>query len=214
VPRDREARVNRRASHPRRVLAIAGSVRTGSYNRLLLKAAAACAPTGMVVEIYGELGAIPIFDEDLERSTSGGPDAVRRLRLLVRAADGLLISTPEYNHSMPGVLKNAIDWLSRPGPDEVLIGKPVAVMGASGGRWGTRLAQSTLRQVLAATEAVAMPAPMLFIGEAGGRFDEEGALVHASTRDQLTRLLAAFAEWIDRMVPASSDSTTAAALDT
>jgi chromate reductase len=193
--------VNTSDAYPRRVLAIPGSVRSGSYNRLLLKAAGVCAPAGMVVELYGELGMIPIFDEDLEQSTSGGPDAVRRLRLLVGAADGLLISTPEYNHSMPGVLKNAIDWLSRPGPDEVLIGKPVAVLGASGGRWGTRLAQSTLRQVLFATESVVMPAPMLFLRDARDLFDDAGALVHAATRDQLTKLLEAFGAWIDRVAP-------------
>jgi len=201
VPHDRTARVNTSDAYPRRVLAIPGSVRSGSYNRLLLKAAGVCAPASMVVELYGELGMIPIFDEDLEQSTSGGPDAVRRLRLLVGAADGLLISTPEYNHSMPGVLKNAIDWLSRPGPDEVLIGKPVAVLGASGGRWGTRLAQSTLRQVLFATESVVMPAPMLFLREARDLFDDAGALVHAATRDQLTKLLEAFGAWIDRVAP-------------
>ena len=201
MPHDRTARVNTSDAYPRRVLAIPGSVRSGSYNRLLLKAAGVCAPAGMVVELYGELGMIPIFDEDLEQSTSGGPDAVRRLRLLVGAADGLLISTPEYNHSMPGVLKNAIDWLSRPGPDEVLIGKPVAVLGASGGRWGTRLAQSTLRQVLFATESVVMPAPMLFLRDARDLFDDAGALVHAATRDQLTKLLEAFGAWIDRVAP-------------
>src|SRR5581483_11429227 len=91
--------------------------------------------------------ALPLFDEDLEPATLGGPDAVRQLRAQVAAGDGLLIATPEYNQSLPGVLKNAIDWLSRPWPDEVLAGKPVAVIGASSGRWGARLAQAALRQV-------------------------------------------------------------------
>src|ERR687886_1113837 len=107
----------------------------------MLGAAAGCAPPAMSVELFDSLAAVPLFDEDLEQATAGGPDAVRRLRARVAAADGLLIATPEYNQSMPGVLKNAIDWLSRP-PDEMLARKPIAIIGASGGSWGTRLAQA------------------------------------------------------------------------
>src|SRR5205085_10923177 len=128
------------------------------------------------------------FDEDLEQQTKVGPSAVKQLRSRVGAADGLLISTPEYNQSMPGVLKNVIDWLSRPGPEEVLIGKPVGIMGASGGRWGTRLAQANLRQVLTATESLVMPQPGIFVAEAARLFDDRGVL----SDDRVTAALGNF----------------------
>ena len=190
-----------------RVLAICGSLRRRSYNHALLAAAAECAPPGMSVDLAEPLADIPLFDEDLEQATAGGPDAVRRLRARVAAADGLLIATPEYNQSMPGVLKNAIDWLSRPGPEEVLVGKPVAVIGASAGRWGTRLAQSTLRHVLVATEALVMPAPMLFLRDAATLFDQSGHLVHPGTREQLARVLTSFAQWMALVTPSAGDAT-------
>ncbi len=184
-----------------RVLAIPGSLRRGSYNRRLLCAAIECAPGGTSVHITDDLPLVPLFDEDLEQSTGGGPEAVRRLRAQVGAADGLLIATPEYNQSIPGVLKNGIDWLSRPGPEEVLVGKPVAIIGASSGRWGTRLAQAALRQTLTAAEAVVLPQPALFVREAERVFDEHGRLAHEPTREQLRQLLASFARWIERLVP-------------
>jgi len=186
-----------------RILAIPGSLRRRSFNRLLLRAARECAPPGLEVELYEGLAALPLFDEDLEEASGGGPASVQRLRGLVAAADGLLIATPEYNQSLPGVLKNAIDWLSRPGPNEVLVDKPVAVMGASGGRWGTRLAQSTLRHVLVATEALVLPKPMLFLREAATLFDESGRLIHPQTCKQLEALMTSFARWI-ALAPRSS----------
>jgi chromate reductase len=179
---------------PRSVLAIAGSLRSGSYNRRLLEAAAGCAPDGMSLVVYGDLATIPPFDEDLESDT---PPSVRQLRERVRSADGVLIATPEYNQSLPGVLKNAIDWLSR--GDEVLAGKPVAVIGATPGRWGTRLAQSALRHVLYATEALVLPRPSLFVREAAPLFDAAGRLTDGPTRDALRTLLEAFGAWIDRV---------------
>ncbi|HEX7111755.1 MAG TPA: NAD(P)H-dependent oxidoreductase [Mizugakiibacter sp.] len=178
-----------------RVLALPGSLRRASYNRALLAAAAALAPAGMTIEL-ADAPALPLFDEDLEQATQGGPDAVRQLRARVAAADGLLIATPEYNQSLPGVLKNAIDWLSRPWPDEVLAGKPVAVIGASSGRWGTRLAQAALRQVLYATEARVLPAPNLYVREAEHLFDAGGRLQDAATFESLAAVLSAFARWI------------------
>jgi chromate reductase len=184
-----------------RVLALCGSLRRRSYNRAMLVAAGECAPAGMAVELYDALAAVPLFDEDLEGATGGGPEAVRRLRASVAAADGLLIATPEYNQSIPGVLKNAIDWLSRPGPEEVLVGKAVAVIGASGGPWGTRLAQTALRGVLYATESRVLPAPALFVREAAGLMDDAGRLVHARTRERLAALLAAFGVWIAAVAP-------------
>ena len=181
------------------VLAIPGSLRRASYNRALLRAAKDLAPPQMSVVVYEELGSIPLFDEDVEAETGGGPESVRRLRDRIEAADGLLISTPEYNHSVPGVLKNAIDWLSRPAPREVLAGKCVAIIGASGGPWGTRLAQSALRQILYATECIALPRPALFIRTAGALFDETGQLTDATTRERLASFVAAFAAWMARL---------------
>jgi len=194
------------AGHAKRVLAVAGSLRRGSYNRLLLEAAVDCAPPGTLIRIYEEMASIPLLDQDLELATGGrGPDSVRRFRRQVARADGLLIATPEYNQSIPGVLKNAIDWLSRPGPEEVLIGKPIAVVGASSGRWGTRLAQAALRQVLFATESLLMPKPALFVREAEDLFNEAGQLVDQPTRYGLETLLTAFATWID-IVAADRDT--------
>jgi chromate reductase len=181
------------------VLGVAGSLRRGSYNRRLLEAAAECAPARLVVSVWEDLASIPPFDADLEQATGGGPDSVRRFREQVGSVQGLLIATPEYNWSVPGVLKNAIDWLSRPAPEEVLIDKPVAVIGASSGKWGTRLAQSALRQVLAATEAAVLPHPALFVREAETLFDPAGRLLDRPTREQLTAVLAAFLHWIDQV---------------
>jgi chromate reductase, NAD(P)H dehydrogenase (quinone) len=189
----------RGATGARTILAVPGSLRRRSWNRLLLEAAAACAAAEMTVVMYNDLGWIPPFNEDLEHEDSAGLDAVRRLRDAVAVADGLLIATPEYNQSIPGVLKNAIDWLSRPGPAEVLVGKPVAVIGASGGRWGTRLAQQALRGVLVATESLVMPAPALYVREADRLFDGAGRLVDQPTRTQLRAVLEALAAWIDRV---------------
>jgi len=180
-----------------RVVGIAGSLRRGSYNRLLLRAAVASAPVGMTILISEELASIPPFNEDLDLATGEGPEGVQRLLRQVRSADGLLIATPEYNHSLPGVLKNALDWLSRPAPDEVLSGKPVAIVGASSGRWGTRLAQGALRQILYATESLVLPKPSVFLGEAARLFDEVGRLSDAQTSRQLGDLLSEFARWIE-----------------
>lgn len=181
----------------RHILALPGSLHRNGYNQRLLENAARLAP-GLRIDIYTDLSAVPLFDEDLEAASGGGPDGVRRLRAAVAAADGVLIATPEYNQSLPGVLKNAIDWLSRPAPVEVLSGKPIAIMGASPGRWGTRLAQAALRQVLAATESAVMPAPMLFVRDAALAFDAHGQLVDAATLASLRNLLGAFDRWIDR----------------
>jgi len=180
------------------VLAIPGSLRKASYNRSLLHAAAEIAPEDVSVVVYEGLGSLPLFDEDLETATRGGPKPVRRLRDQLASTDGLLIATPEYNHSIPGVLKNAIDWLSRPAPNEVLARKPVAVIGASAGPFGTRLAQSALRQVLYATESLVLPGPTLFSRDAGTLFDRSGRLIDETTLKRLAAVLSAFGDWIDR----------------
>jgi chromate reductase len=192
--------------HPtpaRRVRCLAGSLRRHSWNRLLLLAAAAQAPASLQLELYDALAAVPLFDEDLESRDPAGPAGVQALRAAVAAADGVVIATPEYNQAIPGVLKNALDWLSRESPvGEVLAGKPVAVLGASSGPWGTRLAQASVRQVLHTCGALVMPAPSLFVARAAERFDAAGTLTDPATMQSLQQLLLAFGQWLDRVAPA------------
>lgn len=181
------------------VLAIAGSLRKESWNLRLLEAAVDCAPTTMQVRNYPALDDLPMFNEDIDQPGDAGPPAVRALRDAVANASGVLIATPEYNQSIPAVLKNAIDWLSTAQSAGILVGKPIAVIGASSGRWGTRLAQATLRQVLTATECLVMPAPALHVRNAASLFDHAGRLSDPATREQLGRVLEAFGFWLERM---------------
>lgn len=185
----------------RRVLALPGSLRRESYNRLLLRAAAERAPEGLSISIYGDLTDIPVYNEDLRDDTGSVPEPVRRLRDALAAADALLIATPEYNQSIPGAVKNLIDWLSVGTPDRVLTGKPIAVIGASTGAWGTRLAQAAVRQTLAACECLVLPGPAVFVREAAALFDAEGHLVDERAGQVLDTMLVAFAEWINRVAP-------------
>jgi chromate reductase, NAD(P)H dehydrogenase (quinone) len=187
-------------STPVRVLAIAGSLRTRSWNLRLLEAAVTCAPAGLQIEIFQDLAAIPMFNEDLE--TAGMPQVIHHLRERVGSADGLLIATPEYNQSVPGVIKNLIDWLSRasldrPDTAHLLTEKPIAVIGASSGRWGTRLAQYALRQTLFATESLVMPSPTLYVRDAPTLFDANGTLSDAALRASLQTVLESFTNWIN-----------------
>lgn len=179
------------------ILAIAGSLRSDSYNRRLLDAARLAAADRFVVTVYDALASIPMFSEDLEATTDANPGPVRELRDLVAAADGLLVATPEYNQSLPGVMKNVVDWLSRPGPDEVLDRKPIAIVGATTGPWGTRYAQKELRHVLAATGAYVMPQPMLFLPHAVAAFAPDGRLREPRMQRQLENVLRSFEEWIE-----------------
>jgi chromate reductase len=184
--------------HPcsHRILALPGSLRRGSYNRKLLEACGHRAPGNLRIKLFDGLADVPMFNEDME-SESPLHAGVGRLRQAVAGADGLLIATPEYNQTTPGMLQNAIDWLSRPLPEDLLVGKPVAVLGASAGRWGTRLAQAALRHTLTATEAHVMPAPMLFVRNAEQVFDDEDALRDAGTSEALREFLLAFSDWIE-----------------
>ncbi len=182
-----------------KILGLAGSLRHESYNRRLLAAASDQTPAGMEVTLFDDLASVPLYRGDLDDATDGGPAPVARLRQAVRECDGLLISTPEYNQSIPGVLKNAIDWLSLDRPDLVLAGKPVAIMGATPGAWGTRLAQRTLRQVLFATESLVLTGPAIYIREAGKLIDETGTLSDPKTLERLSGFLGAFAGWIERL---------------
>jgi chromate reductase, NAD(P)H dehydrogenase (quinone) len=175
-----------------RVLCLTGSLRRESWNRRLLAEAVRTAPKGLELSLFDEMAAVPMFNEDTEQVEAAG---VHQLRSAVAMADGLLIATPEYNHSFPGVLKNAIDWLSRGSPS-VLVDKPAAIIGASAGRWGTRLAQAALRQVLTATEVRVMPAPMLFLAQASECFDNDGRIRDPSIARGLSGVMDALRKWI------------------
>jgi chromate reductase len=194
------------------VLCLAGSLRRDSWNRRLLQAAVAQAPATLQLDVYGALSAVPLFDEDLEQHDPAGPAGVQALRAAIATADGLVIATPEYNHSIPGVLKNALDWLSRESPaGDVLAEKPVGVFGASSGPWGTRLAQASLRQVLHACGALVMPAPTLFVANAASRFDAGGTLTDLAAMQSLQSFTLAFERWMERMAPSFGRETAVAA---
>ena len=177
-----------------RVLGIAGSLRAGSYNRALLRAAVELAPAEMEIEAFEGLREIPLYDGDVE--AAGLPEPVRRLAEAIAAADGVLLVTPEYNFGVPGVLKNAIDWISRQPAGAPLRGKPVALAGASGGAAGTARSQLELRPTLAMMGALVLAGPNVMVGDAGGRFDDELRLVDEPTREQLAALLTGFADWV------------------
>jgi chromate reductase len=171
-----------------RLLAISGSLRAGSYNTALARAAADVAPEGVEVEIFEGLGELPLFDEDLD----GDDDpAVRHLRESIAAADAVLFVTPEYNGSIPGVLKNAVDWASRPRVGAALRDKTVAVAGASTGQYGALWAQQDLRRVLGVAGARVV-CPELPVGRAQDVCDETGGpsqLVAERLRTQVAELL-------------------------
>lgn len=181
-----------------RIAGFAGSLRVGSYNRALLRAAVEEAPEGTAIEVL-HLADVPLYNADVE--AAGDPEAVTALKRGIGAADGLLIATPEYNYGVPAVTKNAVDWASRPPRDSVLNGLPVAVMGATPGSWGTARAQMMLRQSFVFTRSPCMPAPEILVARAGEKFDEEGRLTDERTRDFLREFLVAFAAWIRRHRP-------------
>ena len=157
-----------------RILAISGSLRAGSYNTLLLRAAEQQAPVGVEIDRYDDLAQVPPFHGD--RSDPGPvPEAVRDLQQRIASADAVLIATPEYNGSIPGQLKNALDWASTPFPDNALKGKPVAVIGASTGGYGGMWAQADLKKVLGVTGARVVNADMA-VARAQEQFDDGGRL--------------------------------------
>jgi len=176
-----------------RILAILGSLRQGSYNRALLKAAHEVAPAGVTLEDF-TLEGIPPYNQDEEANL---PPRVAELKSKIRAADAILIVTPEYNYSIPGVLKNAIDWSSRRGPEKVNVweGKPVGMMGASGGAQGTSRAQYHLRQVFVYLDAQPLNRPEVMVADAAQKFDADGKLTDEKTRGAIQRLLEALVRW-------------------
>jgi chromate reductase, NAD(P)H dehydrogenase (quinone) len=169
-----------------KILAIAGSLRRESHNRRLLLAAADLLPEDVDFELFEGLKAVPPYDEDDD--VEPAPPAVARLRATIASADALLIATPEYNSSIPGQLKNALDWASRPIASSVLRNKPVAVVGVSTGAFGAVWSQAELRKILAATGARVFDAE-LAVGQAAERFDEQGRLADESVREQLEETL-------------------------
>lgn len=179
-----------------RVLGICGSLREGSFNAALLRAAKERTPAGMRIETFEALGSIPLYNEDVRQA--GLPPAVADLRARIGDADALLIVTPEYNYSIPGVLKNAIDWASRP-PDQPFAGKPVAVMGASPGRLGTARAQYHLRQCFVFLDALPVNRPEVMVAGANKVIDKAGRLTDETALELIGQLLSALAEWTHRL---------------
>ncbi|MGQ0721116.1 MAG: NADPH-dependent FMN reductase [Candidatus Eiseniibacteriota bacterium] len=179
-----------------KIIGIAGSLRRASFNAALLRAAAGLAPAGTEVEIASIAG-IPLYDGDLE-SEHGIPETVAALKDRIAAADGLLLATPEYNQSVPGVFKNAVDWLSRPAKDipRVFGGKPVAILGATPGAGGTRLSQTAWLPVLRALGARLWTEKQLYVAGAGQVFDAEGRLVDEKIRKLLAEFVSGFAAFV------------------
>lgn len=177
------------------ILGISGSLRRGSYNTAALRAAKELAPTGMTIDIF-DIAPIPFYNEDVK--AEGFPPPVAELRQRVKEADGVLLVTPEYNYSASGVLKNTIDWVSRP-PEPPFDGKSIAIMGASGGLLGTARAQYHLRQMFVFMNGHILNRPEVMITQAQNKFDAEGKLVDQPTRDMVKSLLVAFQAWVKRM---------------
>jgi chromate reductase, NAD(P)H dehydrogenase (quinone) len=176
---------------PIHILGIAGSLRRKSYNRAALRAAQALVPKDAVLDII-DLDGIPVFSEDDERQP---PAKVVEFKKRIREADAILLVTPEYNYSIPGGLKNAIDWASRPYGDSAWTGKPAALMGASIGRLGTARAQYHLRQVFVFLNVYAVNQPEVMIGNAAEQFDAEGNLTNETTKDLIRQLLDNLVRW-------------------
>jgi chromate reductase len=179
-----------------RILGFAGSLRRASYNRGLIRAAGESAATGIIVEVF-DLHDIPLYNQDVE--DAGEPESVVAFKEAIAQADALLVATPEYNHGVPGVLKNAIDWASRPRVTSPLRDKSVAVTGASPGRGSTARAQAQLRDAFVFTGACVMPQPELLVGTAGEWFDRDGNLTDPELRAKLVELVEALRAWTLRI---------------
>jgi chromate reductase len=178
-------------NEPLTILAFAGSLRKGSYNRALLQAVSESVPKDASLEIF-ELDGIPPFNQDLE---SPLPERVKEFKDKIKKADAILIVTPEYNYSVPGVLKNAIDWGSRPRGDNSFEDKPVAIMSASTGILGGARAQYHLRQSLVFLNMHPVNKPEVFVTLAAQKFDDKGKLLDLKTRELVTELLVNLVNW-------------------
>lgn len=173
------------------ILGIAGSLRAASFNKAALRAAGQLLPSGVRL-IEADISELPLYNEDLR--ANGFPPAVERFRQQILEADAILFATPEYNYSIPGVLKNAIDWASRP-PEQPFAGKPAAIMGASPGAIGTARAQYHLRQVGVFLDLKFINKPEVMIGTAMERFDAQGNLTHEPTREFIGKMLVELRDW-------------------
>ena len=180
-----------------KILGIPGSLRKESFNRMALGAAKELLPAGDSLEVF-ELEGIPVYNQDQDATP---PARVVEFKKAIRAADAILICTPEYNYSIPGALKNAIDWASRPYGDSAWKGKPVAIMGASVGNLGTARAQYHLRQCLVFLDMPAVNQPEVMIGGASGKFDKDGKLTDETSKKLIGQLLASLAELAKKAKP-------------
>lgn len=178
-----------------KILAFAGSLRKGSYNKALVRAAVEVAPESIAIEVF-DLEGIPPFNQDLENAP---PERVIEFKDKIRSADALLIATPEYNYSIPGVLKNAIDWASRPKTDTPLEGKPVAIMSASTGRLGGARAQYHLRQSFVFLNIHPINRPEVMLSSAPDNVDAKGRVTNEQTRKLIRQLIEALVDWAKKL---------------
>src|SRR5580704_17841192 len=182
------------------VISICGSLRKGSYNRIVMNALPLLAPEGMKISEAPPFNEFPLYNADIQNST-GFPAPVQKLADAIRAADGVVINTPEYNFSIPGGLKNAIDWVSRL-PNQPFAGKPVALQSASPGPVGGARVQYDLRRAMVFLDAFVLNKPEIFIGGCASKFDEKtGELRDETTRNFIKQQLAAFAKFIAHLAP-------------
>lgn len=180
---------------PLRILGLSGSLRKNSLNTAILRAAQALVPAGTVLEIF-DLAPIPLYNDDVREQ--GFPEPVAALRRAIAAADALLIVSPEYNYSIPGPLKNAIDWASRP-PEQPFAGKPIAITGASPGNLGTARMQYHLRQVFIYLNGLVLNQPEVMVSAAHTKIDADGRLADQATAEAVRKQLQALVEWARRL---------------
>lgn len=177
-----------------KIVGIAGSIRAGSYNRALLRAAAELAPEGLEIEPWDRVREVPLYDADIDKDGER-PEPVEELKRRIGEADGVLVASPEYCYSIPGVLKNAIDWVSRPGYKSPLVNKPVAIIGASGSTVGTARGQIHLRDVMFSCLSLNFPHAGVLVAQAATKFDD-GRLTDEATRRFLAAYLRQFADFV------------------
>jgi len=182
-----------------RILGFSGSLRKDSYNKSLLRAALELLPKDAELEVF-DLEGIPLYNQDLENQP---PERVKEFKSSIRAADAILIATPEYNYSIPGVLKNAIDCASRPYGDNAFLHKPVAIMGASVGMMGTSRAQYHLRQCFVFLSCFAMNQPEVMVPFVQEKIDKEGRVTDQKTRALIKQLLENLVAWTRKLAPST-----------
>ena len=180
---------------PITILGFAGSLRKGSYNKALLRTALQLLPKDAKLEIF-DIEGIPLFNQDMEKQM---PEKVKEFKAKIKGADAILVATPEYNYSMPGVLKNAIDWASRPYGDNSFEGKPVAIMSASPGMFGGARAQYHLRQTLVFLDMHPVNKPEVMVPFAHEKVNEQGIIADAKTREKIKDLLESMVAWTRKL---------------